>query len=65
MTGVSFVVDETGKEKAVVLDLSVWGEIWEDMYDVMVARERASEPTISLDQLKKELGIEADDRGSV
>lgn len=65
MTGVRFVVDESGKETAVLLDLAVWGEIWEDMYDIMIARERDGEPSISLEELKKELGIEAASSGPV
>ncbi len=36
MKGIQFVVDDTGEKKAVIIDLSEWGEIWEDIYDVLV-----------------------------
>jgi len=31
--GIQYVVDETGKQTAVLIDLSAWGAIWEDIYD--------------------------------
>ncbi len=33
MKGIQFVVDVTGKKKAVLIDLEEWGELWEDIYD--------------------------------
>ena len=41
-----------------MLDLDKWGELWEDMYDVMVATERASEPRMKLDEFEDELRSE-------
>ena len=52
MKGVQFVVDVTGKKKAVLIDLEEWGELWEDIYDVMIAHTRKDEPTIPWDELK-------------
>jgi hypothetical protein len=37
MKGIQFVVDDTGEKKAVLIDLSEWGELWEDIYDVLVS----------------------------
>ena len=34
MKGIHFVVDDTGKKKAVLIDLEEWGEEWEDFYDI-------------------------------
>ena len=59
MKGIQFVVDDTGKKKAVLIDLSEWGEIWEDIYDVLVSQSRRDEPTISWDDLKAEMEEEA------
>jgi len=52
MKGVQFVVDNKGKKKAVMLDLEEWGELWEDIYDVMVAQSRRSEPTVPWAEIK-------------
>jgi hypothetical protein len=30
MKGIQFVIDESGKKKAVLIDLEEWGELWED-----------------------------------
>lgn len=55
MKGIQFVVDDTGKKKAVLIDLSEWGEIWEDIYDVLVSQSRKDEPTVSWEELKAEM----------
>jgi len=55
MKGVSFVVDEAGAKRAVLLDLEAHGELWEDFYDQLVAAERASEPRESLDDVRQSL----------
>lgn len=58
MKGVQFVVDDKGKKKAVLIDLSEWGELWEDIYDILVSHSRKDEPTIPWEQLKAELRVE-------
>ncbi len=55
MKGIQFVVDDSGHKKAVLVDLSIWGELWEDIYDVLVSESRKNEPTVSWADLKKEL----------
>jgi len=55
MKGIQFVVDGTGKKKAVLIDLEEWGKLWEDIYDVMVSHTRKDEPTVLWDELKAEL----------
>ena len=59
MKGVQFVVDEQGNRNAVLIDLSQWGELWEDIYDVMVSQARGSEPQVPWEELKAEM--EADE----
>ncbi|MCA1630026.1 MAG: hypothetical protein LC774_06775 [Acidobacteria bacterium] len=54
MKGVQFVTDSEGHKVAVQLDLEEWGELWEDIYDNMIADERAGEPSISLDEFDAE-----------
>ncbi|MBM4327146.1 MAG: hypothetical protein FJ118_08275 [Deltaproteobacteria bacterium] len=53
MEGVEFVVDETGKKRAVLIDLKRHGEIWEDFYDTLRAKQRESEPRESLLEVKR------------
>jgi len=55
MKGIQFVVDESGKKRAVLIDLSEWGEIWEDFYDVLVSESRKDEPTVPWQELKAEM----------
>ena len=55
MKGVQFVVDETGKKTAVIIDLSEWGELWEDIYDNMVSEARKDEPTVAWEDIKSEM----------
>jgi hypothetical protein len=43
------------KKKAVLIDLSEWGELWEDIYDVLVAQSRKGEPTVDWEDLKAEM----------
>ena len=56
--GVQFVTDTEGRKVAVLLDLEEWGELWEDIYDNMLADERAGEPTVSLEDFEAELRSE-------
>jgi hypothetical protein len=50
-----FIVDETGKKKAIVLSLKEYEELLEDIHDLAVIAERRDEPIISFDELKKRL----------
>ena len=60
MHGVQYVIDESGKRKSVIIDLSAWGKLWEDFYDVLVAESRMDEPTVPWETLRAE--IEAEDK---
>lgn len=53
-----FVTDTDGHKVAVMLDLKEWGELWEDIYDNMLADERAGEATVSLEEFEAELRAE-------
>jgi len=55
MRGIQFVIDDTGKKTAVVLDLEEWGELWEDIYDILVSESRRGEPTVPWEELKAEM----------
>ena len=55
LEGIQFVTDSTGKRKAVMLDLERYGELWEDIYDILLAREREDEPRESLEDVRQML----------
>ena len=55
MKGIDFVVDDSGKRKAVVIDLTQWADEWEDLYDVLVSHARRDEPTVPWEALKAEM----------
>jgi hypothetical protein len=55
MKGVQFLVDEKGNRTAVLIDLKRNSELWEDFYDLALARDRESEPRESLETVKRRL----------
>ena len=55
MTGIHYVTDEHGVPMAVQLDLAEWGELWEDIYDGIVAEKRKDEPLVPWEEVKREL----------
>jgi len=65
MDGIQFLVNENGEKTAVLLDLKQWGDLWEDVYDILVSRSRAEETTVGWDELEAELGQETESDGAV
>jgi len=65
LRGVQYLVDGSGRRTAVVISLEEWGEIWEDLYDVLVSESRKDEPTVAWETLKAELASEASTSGNV
>lgn len=55
VSGIQFVTDEKGRRRGVLLDLERHGELWEDIYDVLVAKEREREPRESLAAVRRRL----------
>ena len=52
------MIDETGEKKAVLIDLTQWGELWENFYDILISQQRKDEPEISWEKLKAEMDQE-------
>ena len=50
-----FLVDENGRKTSVVLSISEYQELLEDLEDLAVITERKEEPTEPLDLVKKRL----------
>ena len=55
MEGIQFVTNDKGRKVAVMIDLQKYGELWEDFYDSLTARLRATEPRETLGSVKKRL----------
>jgi hypothetical protein len=55
MSGIQFLVNEKGKKTAVVIDLEEHGELWEDIYDNLIASSRKNEPRDSWEKVKQKL----------
>ena len=55
MKGVQFLVDEPGKKTAVLIDLRKHEELWEDLFDSVLAAERRAEPRETLESVKERL----------
>lgn len=55
--GVQFLVDDDGNKTAVVIDLKKNRQLWEDFYDIALAKSRENEPREAWASVKKRLGI--------
>ena len=64
MKGIQFVTDETGNRTAVLISLAEWGEVWEDIYDILVSEARKEEPTLTWEELKAEMEREDSAEGA-
>ena len=51
MKGVQYLYDEKGNPKAVLIDLRKNFKLWEDIQDILVARERLKEPRIPFERV--------------
>ena len=50
-----YIIDENGEKTSVIIPFSEFIELLEDIEDLAIAAERRDEPTISHDDLLKEL----------
>jgi hypothetical protein len=55
LRGIDFVLDSAGRKKAVLIDLRRHSEVWEDVFDSIVAEQRRSEPRESLAEVRRRL----------
>ncbi len=55
MEGIQFVINEQGEKTAVQIDLKKYGELWEDIYDALIAQARVDEPRETFDEVKNRL----------
>ena len=57
MRGIQYLVDDNGERSAVLIDLKKNAQLWEDFYDVAIAKSRVKEPRESLESVKRRIGI--------
>lgn len=55
MSGINFIVDQTGQKTAVMIDLKRHGRLWEDFYDALLVGARKDEPRESLEEVRHRL----------
>ena len=55
MRGVQYVMNDQGDKTAVLIDLKIHGEVWEDFCDVTIVHDREHEPRESLASVKKRI----------
>ena len=55
MKGVQFLIDDEGERKAVMIDLGIHSELWEDFFDAVVAKERQDEPRETLEEVRRKV----------
>jgi hypothetical protein len=55
MRGVQFLVDDDGERTAVLIDLKKNAQLWEDFYDLALAKSRAREPRETLASVKRRI----------
>jgi hypothetical protein len=55
MKGLQYIVDTKGKRKAVLLDLDIYADKWEDIYDILVSYSRRNEKRVKWETLKRTL----------
>lgn len=53
MKGLQYIVDTKGKRKAVLLDLDIFADKWEDIYDILVSFSRRNEKKVKWETLKR------------
>jgi hypothetical protein len=55
MEGVQFIVNNKGQRTAVLIDLKRHRDLWEDLYDGLLARKGKNEPRESLKAVRQRL----------
>lgn len=55
LPGITYTTDRENNRIVVVMDMERYGELWQDIYDGVIAEMRKDEPVLTLEQLKKQL----------
>jgi len=55
MKGVRYLFDKEGEPELVLIEVKKNPELWEDIHDILIARERLKEPRIPAAEVEAEL----------
>ena len=55
MEGITYLIDEDNKKKFVQIDLEKYGDLVEDLLDILTAKARKNDSTRSFDEVVKEM----------
>lgn len=55
MEGIQYIVTDKGEKSAVLIDLKLYKSVWEDFYDVLLAKSRENELRESFTSVKEKL----------
>lgn len=55
MEGIHYLTDDQNRRVAVQIDLTRFGDVWEDIYDALVATSRRGEATHDWQEVREEL----------
>ena len=58
MEGILYLSDTEQKKRFVQIDLNIFGDVWEDIEDILVARLRKNEERFSLEEVLKMVNYE-------
>jgi hypothetical protein len=58
MEGILYLSDTEQKKRFVQIDLDIFGDVWEDIEDILVARSRKNEERFSLEEVLKMINYE-------
>ncbi len=55
MKGIQYIIDEREQKRAAIIDLGIYGHLWEDIHDILMVEARKSEPRVKWEDVKKRL----------
>ena len=55
MTGINYITDDKGNKKSIIIDLNKWGDIIEDIFDAIEAKNRLKEKSEFYHNVRKQI----------
>ena len=55
MEGIQYIINDKGEKRAVIINLDIYGTLWEDLHDILMVESRKSEPRVKWGDVKKRL----------
>ena len=51
--GIQYLIDNKGKKRSAVINLDIYGALWEDIHDLLIIESRKKEPRVKWVDVKK------------